>query len=262
MNAIELSEVTVRYPMYRVPSLKEWVIRGITSKRQKEFFYALRDVSFAVEAGDSIGLIGPNGAGKSTMMRVAAGIISPSSGYALVRGSVAPLIELGTGFDPELTGRENIFFNGALLGRSRARMKSSLDEIIDFSGLSESIDQPVRTYSSGMVARLAFSIATAIEADVVLLDEILSVGDASFRTRCQERIKGFYHSGATVMLVSHQMETIMELCKTAIWIDHGVIMAAGPTGEVVQKYSIWVHSGTGDAEPAPPEPLVPLVQGV
>jgi ABC-type polysaccharide/polyol phosphate transport system ATPase subunit len=193
-------------------------------------------VNLKLGAGESIGIVGSNGAGKSTLLRVAAGIIQPSIGWSLTRGRVAPIIELGSGFDGELSGRENIVFNGALLGRSRRMLVERMDEIIDFSGLEGFIDAPLRTYSTGMVARLAFSIATAIEADLILLDEVLAVGDQAFTARCQERILGFYERGSAVMLVSHDLDAIELLCRQAVWLDHGVVRGAGATHEVVEAY--------------------------
>lgn len=240
-NAIEFREVSVGYPTHKIPTLKEWVVRGVTGRRPDEFSWALRDVSFEVKCGDTLGIIGRNGAGKSTLLRVAAGIIVPTSGEASTRGSVAPLIELGTGFDGELSGIENIFFNGALLGRSKQYMTRRLDEIVDFAGLGASIDAPLRTYSTGMVARLAFAIATTIDADIVLLDEILSVGDAAFRERCDERIRGFRDSGSTILLVSHDLEAVHNLCSRAVWVAEGTLRAAGRVDEVIGAYTASLH---------------------
>ena len=240
-NAIEFREVSVGYPAHKVPTLKEWVVRTATGRRPDEFFWALRGISFEVNRGDTLGIIGRNGAGKSTLLRVAAGIIAPTRGEASTRGSVAPLIELGTGFDGELSGIENIFFNGALLGRSRQYMTRRLDEIVDFAGLGQSIDSPLRTYSTGMIARLAFAIATTIDADIVLLDEILSVGDAAFREKCDERIRGFRDGGSTILLVSHDLEAVHSLCSRAIWIADGTLRAAGRTDEVIAAYNASLH---------------------
>jgi ABC-2 type transport system ATP-binding protein len=178
MNLLEIHGVTVRYPLQRTRSLKEFMIQHARGQARREEVTVLDNVSLTLGPGDSLGLIGANGAGKSTLLRVAAGIITPTEGSSLNRGMVAPIIELGTGFDGDLSGRENIFFNGALMGRARRQMEEKLEEIIDFAGIGEFIESPLRTYSTGMVARLAFSIATAIEADLVLLDEVLSVGDA------------------------------------------------------------------------------------
>src|SRR5215213_6859903 len=200
MNVIELQGVSVRYRERRIRTLKEALIRSVTAHAKPGFFYSLRDVDLAVGQGEAVGIVGPNGAGKSTLLRVAAGIIAPSEGVAISRGSVAPVMELGTGFEAELSGRENIFFNGALLGCSRAYMRSRIDDIIAFSGLESFVDAPLRTYSTGMVARLAFAVATSIDAETVLLDEILAVGDAAFRRQCKGRIDRFVTNGATVIL--------------------------------------------------------------
>lgn len=236
MNAIELNEVTVIYERQRLPSLKEWIVSGFRARAAIHGFSALRKIDIDIPQGQTVGIVGGNGAGKSTLLRSVAGIITPAAGEVVTRGTVAPLIELGTGFDIELSGRENIFFNGALLGRSRATMQDRLDEIIAFADLGTFIDQPLRTYSTGMVARLAFSIATAIDADIVMLDEILSVGDASFREKCETRIRRFYESGATVLFVSHDLASVERLCERVIWLDGGRIRRDGKAAEVILDY--------------------------
>jgi len=252
MNAVEFRGVSVRHPVIhrRIPTFKEWLIHGGRSESVDHWFDALHDISFEVKSGETVGIIGGNGAGKSTLLRVAAGIIVPSSGEAIVRGTLAPLIELGTGFDAELSGRENIFFNGALLGRTRGQVKQQMDEIIDFAGVDDFIDAPLRTYSTGMVARLAFAIATTIDPDVLLLDEILSVGDGAFRHKCAERILSFRERGTTIMLVSHDLENIEQFCANTAWIDRGRLRQHGPTAEVVEAYSRDVSS---EAQPVPAE---------
>jgi len=236
MNVIDLQGVSVRYRERRIRSLKEAVIRRAKGHRPSPFFYSLRDVSFVVRPGEVVGIIGANGAGKSTLLRVAAGIVTPSSGVAISRGPIAPVMELGTGFEAELSGRENIFFNGALLGFSRPYMRSRVDEIIAFSGIEQFIDAPLRTYSTGMVARLAFAIATSTDAETILLDEILAVGDASFREQCNDRIESFVRKGATVVVVSHELEPLSKLCSRAVWISHGEVAADGATDEVIARY--------------------------
>jgi ABC-type polysaccharide/polyol phosphate transport system ATPase subunit len=235
MKAIELQSVSVRHRTEKIRSLKELVVRGLR-RHEATYFWSLRDVTLSVESGESVGIIGANGAGKSTLLRAAAGIISPSAGVAISRGSIVPLMELGTGFEAELSGRENIQFNGALLGRTRAQMRSQMDAIIAFSGLEPFIDAPLRTYSTGMVARLAFSIATAVDAETILLDEILAVGDAAFRQRCDERIRSFVREGRTVVVVSHELETLTKLCRRTVWLAHGEIAADGPSEQVVRDY--------------------------
>lgn len=235
MNRVELRDVSVRYPSQRIPTLKEWVVRSRAARPAA--VDALRDVTLSVEAGEAFGVIGSNGAGKSTLLRVIAGIIPPSRGEVVTRGALAPIIELGTGFDGELSGRENVFFNGSLLGRSRAFMKRCEAEIIEFSGLAPHIDAPLRTYSTGMVARLAFAIATTIDAEIVLLDEVLSVGDAAFREKCSERIRGFHSNGATIVFVSHDLKSVGDLCSRTAWVENGEIRAIGPTEDVIATYT-------------------------
>ncbi len=234
MNRVELRDVSVRYPSQRIPTLKEWVVRSRAARPAA--VDALRGVTLSVEAGEAFGIIGSNGAGKSTLLRVIAGIIPPSRGEVVTRGALAPIIELGTGFDGELSGRENVFFNGSLLGRSRAFMKRCEAEIIEFSGLTPHIDAPLRTYSTGMVARLAFAIATTIDAEIVLLDEVLAVGDAAFREKCSERISGFHSNGATIVFVSHDLSSVRDLCSRAAWVEKGEVRAIGATEEVIAAY--------------------------
>jgi len=236
MNVIELQGVSVRYREQRIRSFKEAVIRRVTRHVRPGFFYSLRDVSLTIHHGEVVGIIGPNGAGKSTLLRVAAGIINPSAGVVITRGAVAPVMELGTGFEGELSGRENIFFNGALLGFSRTYMRSRVDDIIAFSGIEPFIDAPLRTYSTGMIARLAFAVATAIEAETILLDEILAVGDATFRRQCYARIERFVSGGATVVVVSHDLEPLEGLCSRALWISAGTVVADGSAPDVIARY--------------------------
>jgi ABC-type polysaccharide/polyol phosphate transport system ATPase subunit len=235
MNAITCRSVSVAYPPQRAPTLKEWALRRKRPAATQPF-QALQDVSLDVRQGEALGIIGGNGAGKSTLLRVIAGIVPLTAGDVEVRGTVAPIIELGTGFDGELSGRENIFFNGSLLGRSRAFVRAREAEIIEFAGVSDFIDAPLRTYSTGMLARLAFAIATTVEADIVLLDEVLAVGDSDFRSKCETRIRGYHSAGATIVLVSHDMDAVRDLCSNAIWVDHGSIAAAGRTADVVDAY--------------------------
>jgi ABC-type polysaccharide/polyol phosphate transport system ATPase subunit len=241
MNVVELRGVSVCYRERRVRSLKEAAIGAVMGHEKAPTFYSLRDVSTTIRHGEAVGIIGSNGAGKSTLLRVAAGIIRPSEGIATRRGTLAPVLELGTGFESELSGRENIVFNGALLGLSRSFMRSRQDEIIAFSGLDDVIDLPLRTYSTGMIARLAFAVATAIDAETILLDEILAVGDATFQTLCASRIARYTDSGAAIVLVSHDLITIEAMCSRAIWLSHGQIVADGPSAEVVARY----RTGTG-----------------
>jgi len=228
-----------------ITSFKEWAIRRITQKISYRRMRALDDISFSLPPGRAIGLIGHNGAGKSTLLRVAAGILQPSEGVAVMRGLMAPVIELGTGFEFELSGRENIFFNGALLGRSWEDMNARVDEIIEFAELADFIDNPIRTYSTGMVARLAFSIATTVDAQILLLDEVLSVGDQRFRAKCDARMSRFRDEGVTIMLVSHDLDAIARVCDEVLWLDHGKIKAQGEARSVVREYAAWVARQDG-----------------
>jgi len=241
MSSVTCKNISVSYPPRKAPTLKEWALRRRHASPAKPF-QALTDVSLSVAEGEAFGIIGGNGAGKSTLLRVIAGIVPPTGGEVIARGTVAPIIELGTGFDSELSGRENILFNGSLLGRSRAFMRHCEDEIIDFAGLPDFIDAPLRTYSTGMVARLAFAIATTVEADIVLLDEVLAVGDAAFRVKCEERIRRFHQTGATILLVSHELKNVQELCERAAWIDHGRVVHYGNAKEVVELYERGLHA--------------------
>lgn len=236
MSAIELHEIGVRFPRQRNRNLREWAALLASGGPRSDEHDALSGISLNVARGEALGIIGGNGSGKSTLLRVIAGILTPSFGYAVTRGAIAPIIELGTGFDMDLTGRENIFFNAALLGRSRGQVRTTIDEIVEFASLGEFIDQPLRTFSTGMRARLAFSIATRVEAEIILLDEILAAGDESFRERSGERIVSFYGRGATVVLVSHDMATVERLCHRVVWLRNGVIAASGEAGTVVQRY--------------------------
>jgi len=237
--AVEFQGVSLQYRLLSergIVSIKEWVIRRLTSKMTYQKLVALSQVSVSVEKGRALGIIGHNGAGKSTLLRVAAGILVPTEGVATTRGRLAPVIELGLGFESELTGRENIFFNGALLGRSGAEMATRVDEIVEFAELADFIDQPIRTYSSGMVARLAFAVATTVDAQVLLLDEVLSVGDESFRRKCNERLESFRQTGVTILLVSHDLGTVHSICDEALWLEHGLIRGYGPASEIVALY--------------------------
>lgn len=236
MNVIELQGVSVRYREKKILSFKEAVVRGFSAYRRAKFFDSLHDVSLAIRHGESVGVVGPNGAGKSTLLRVAAGIIPPSVGVAISRGTLAPVLELGTGFEMELSGRENIFFNGALLGFPRSYIRKRMDDIIDFSGIEPFIDAPLRTFSTGMIARLAFAIATSVDAETILLDETFAVGDAAFRRQCNARIERFV-GNATVIVVSHDLDAIENLCARTIWLSKGVVVADGPTADVLARYT-------------------------
>ena len=243
---VEFHDVSLRYRIMAekgITSLKEMAIRWMVSRIRYQELVALSEVTFSVSSGHALGIIGHNGAGKSTLLRVAAGILRPTAGTAIVRGRQAPVIELGLGFEAELSGRENIFFNGALLGRSPLEMAERLDEIVAFADLAEFIDQPIRTYSTGMVARLAFAVATTVNAQILLLDEVLSVGDASFRMKCQRRLQEFRETDVTILLVSHDLDAVSEMCDLALWLERGQMRSFGPAADVVAEYKASVGGG-------------------
>jgi lipopolysaccharide transport system ATP-binding protein len=220
-----------------LPSLATSFLRraGRTELGQREF-WALEDVTFGVEKGEALGIIGPNGAGKSTVLKILVGIMNPTSGTKTVRGSLSALIEVGAGFHPDLTGRENIFLNGAILGMSRQQIRTRLDDIVEFSGLAKFIDTPVKRYSSGMYARLGFSIACHVQPDILVVDEVLSVGDWSFQNKSMAKMKSVVQSGATVIFVSHNLKAVVELCDRVIYLEEGHVQAMGRPSEVVDRY--------------------------
>jgi len=202
----------------------------------REKFYALRDVSFAVDHGDSLAVIGGNGAGKSTMLNIATGLCCPSEGEVTIDGRIAALLQLGSGFHPDLTGAENLVINASLLGLSRAEVRRRFDEIVEFAGIGEFIDEPLRTYSTGMTMRLAFSVAVNVNPDILIIDEVLGVGDESFFAKCLDRVLQFRRDGKTILCVSHALPTLEMLCNQAIWLDHGRLIMAGPTKRIVTAY--------------------------
>ena len=220
----------------RVDSLKEYFVRKIKGNLHFEEFWALKDVSFAVERGDAVGLIGLNGSGKSTMLKVIAGVLKPTEGSARVSGDVAPLIELGAGFDPDLTARENIFLNGALLGHPRSVMQEAYESIVEFAELREFMDVPVKNFSSGMNSRLAFSIATIGKPDILIVDEVLAVGDSKFQEKCINRIEEMMAEGTTVLFVSHSIRQVEMVCNKVVWLEHGQLKKYGETKEICDEY--------------------------
>jgi ABC-type polysaccharide/polyol phosphate transport system ATPase subunit len=235
---IKLENVAVEYriPSERIGTLKEYIIRKVQGKVKHKKFFALKNVNIEINQGEVFGVIGHNGAGKSTMLKLFARVLPPSKGRIEIHGSVSPLLELGAGFHTELSGRENIFLNGALLGFSRDEMKSKFDDIVDFSELREFIDAPIRTYSSGMWARLGFAVATASRPDILLVDEILAVGDEGFQQKCFDRINLFKNSGTTIVIVAHSMRTIQEQCSRVSWLDHGEMKYIGKPEEAINLY--------------------------
>ena len=237
-SIITVDNVSMRFRMdkNKTTSLKEWVVTHLLGKQQYEEFSALRDVSFEVKRGEIVGIIGRNGAGKSTLLKVISGIFKPTEGKVVTAGRVAPMLELGSGFDMELSGHDNIFLNGAILGFSEEFLKSKYDEIVAFSELGEFIDMPLKTYSSGMLARLAFSVATMIEPEILIVDEILSVGDAAFQEKSRSRMMSMMSGGTTVLFVSHSLQQIREMCDRVIWLEHGEIRMLGETNTVCEAY--------------------------
>ncbi len=236
--AVDLGDVSVCYrlPRERIYTFKEFAIRWIRGSVVYDDLHALSHVDLRIRRGESVGIMGRNGAGKSTLMKVIARVLRPTGGSVRVSGDVAPLLELGAGFDMELSGRENLFLNGAILGRSRKEMQRRFDAILEFSELGHFIDAPLRTYSTGMVARLGFAIATDVEPDILLIDEILSVGDIDFQRKCVDRIGSILRREATLVLVSHSPESVLQLCQRAVWLDEGKVVSDGPAREVVDAF--------------------------
>lgn len=235
---IEINDVSMRFNLEeeRTDSIKEYIVKLLKKQLRFNEFYALRDVSLNIECGDSVALIGVNGSGKSTLLKIISGVISPTKGSVLSRGTIAPLIELGAGFDNDLTARENIYLNGAILGHNRKFMDRHFAEIIDFSELGEFIDVPLKNFSSGMVARLGFAIATIVDADILVVDEVLAVGDYGFQKKCKARMQKLMGNGTTVLFVSHSIDDVRSICKKAVWIDHGHVMAYGEVNETCDRY--------------------------
>lgn len=205
-------------------------------KKKKDYFWALKDIDFRINKGDVVGIIGANGAGKSTLLKVVSGVYKPTTGTVEVNGKISPMIELGAGFDGELTARENIYLNGAILGYSKEFLEQKFDEIVEFSELKDFLDVPVKNFSSGMVAKLAFSISTIIDPEVLIVDEILSVGDIKFQEKSKNKMMSMIEGGTTVLYVSHSIDSIKELCSKVIWLDHGKIVKMGDTKEICDEY--------------------------
>ena len=239
-TVIEVSDVSMRFRMNsdKIMSLKEFVTTAMRGKLQYQEFTALDHVSFTVKRGETLGLIGRNGAGKSTMLKIISGILKPTEGNVVCRGNVVPMLELGSGFDFDLTGRENIFLNGAILGYSEDFLNAKYDEIVEFSELGNFIETPIRNYSSGMLARLAFSVATMVQPEVLIVDEILAVGDAAFQEKSKRRMLELMGGGTTVLFVSHSIQQIREMCNKVLWLEHGVVVQSGETKSVCDSYEV------------------------
>ena len=235
---IRSNDISMRYLMTydRIQSIKEYIVQMLRGKIKYEEFWALKNVSFEVERGEVVGIIGHNGAGKSTLLKVISGILKPTGGSLEVHGNVVPMLELGSGFDHDLTGRENIFLNGSILGYSEKYLKEKYEQIVEFSELGKFIDVPIRNYSSGMLMRLAFSIATVVQPEILIVDEILAVGDAAFQEKSKARMLELMSGGTTVLFVSHSLEQIREMCDRVIWLEHGQIKAIGATKEICDAY--------------------------
>jgi ABC-type polysaccharide/polyol phosphate transport system ATPase subunit len=248
--ALSLDGVSLCYRLakQRIPSLKEYAIHLVRGSLSYEELWALRDVSLTVHRGETLGIVGRNGAGKSTLLKVIAQVLKPTRGTVAVHGRIAPILELGTGFDHELTGIENVYLNALLLGHTRREIDQQLPAIVEFSGLGDFVRTPIRNYSTGMLARLGFSVATAWIPDILILDEILAVGDASFTERCEAKIAEFHAAGTTVLLVSHGTKSILDNCTRAVWLDAGRLREDGDTPAVLDAYA---HAGTDpDERPA------------
>lgn len=240
---IKVNNVSMRFNLgiEKNFSLKQFFIDMFSpkkrkDKKQKSEFWALNDVSFEVAQGEVMGFIGTNGAGKSTLLKVIAGVMKPTKGNVEIGGNICPMIELGAGFDMDLTARENIFLNGAVLGYQKSFIEQKFDEIVEFSELKDFLDVPVRNFSSGMVARLAFSIATIVDPEILIVDEILSVGDIAFQKKSEDKMRSMIGGGTTVLFVSHSVEQIKNLCTRVVWLDHGKVKEIGPAKEICDKY--------------------------
>lgn len=238
MNVVEVNNVTMKFRMAndKVMSLKEYIVALLEHRLQYKEFTALNDVSFQVKKGEVLGIIGKNGAGKSTLLKIIAGVLKPTSGDVKLKGNVVPMLELGSGFDQELSGKENIFLNGSILGYDKKFLESKYDEIVEFSELKEFINMPIRNYSSGMLMRLAFSIATVVEPEILIVDEILAVGDEGFQNKSRARMMELMSGGTTVLFVSHSIKQIEEMCDRVLWLDEHKVREIGKTDLVCKHY--------------------------
>ena len=238
-TAIEVDNVSMKFNLSRekVDSLKDYIFKTIKREIQYNEFWALKNVSFSVEKGDRVGILGLNGAGKSTLLKVISGVFKPTEGHVDKHGKMVPLLELGAGFDPQYTGKENIYLYGAMLGYTKKFIDSKYDEIVEFSELQKFMDVPVKNYSSGMKSRLGFSIATVVEPKILILDEVLSVGDAKFRKKSEKKIMSMFDSGVTVLFVSHSLEQVQRLCNKAMILEKGKLIADGDIDPISEQYS-------------------------
>lgn len=245
-NLIIIENVSVEYKLLndQVHSLKEYIIKKLKNQIQLHRFMALNEIDIKIKKGEIIGIIGKNGAGKSTLLKVVSRIIKPSHGNVQIYGNVIPLLELGAGFDYELTGEENVYLYGALLGFSESFLKEKYNEIVEFSELGEFMNNPIRNYSSGMIVRLAFSIATIVKPDILIVDEILAVGDESFQKKSKAKMIELMSSGVTVLFVSHSLQLIEEICSKVLWLDHGKTIAFGNIDYVIDKYKTFLSNGS------------------
>jgi ABC-type polysaccharide/polyol phosphate transport system ATPase subunit len=241
---IKVENVGLEYNLSKekVDNIKEFVIKFLKRELKFKKFWAVRNVSFEVKKGKKLGIIGLNGAGKSTLLKLISGVIKPTEGTVKIKGTIVPLLELGSGFDGEYTGRENIYLKGALLGYSKSYLDEKFEEILEFSELGEFIDIPLKNYSSGMSARLAFSIATVVDPQIMILDEVLSVGDAKFRSKSLDRMRSMLNEDVTVLFVSHSIGQVKEICDDVIWLEHGQVVTQGPADEICDKYINWIKS--------------------
>ena len=235
---VKVNHVSMRFSLAseKIDSFKDYFIKTLKRQISYDEFWALKDISFSINRGDSLGLIGLNGSGKSTMLKVIAGVLKPTRGSVEVGGTIAPLIELGAGFDMDLTASENIFLNGALLGYSRKEMEREYDNIVEFSELHDFMNVPVKNFSSGMVSRLAFAIATIGQPDILICDEVLSVGDFRFQEKCQKRIRGMLDNGTTLLFVSHSIDQVEELCNKIVWLEKGTCKMFGEAKQIAEVY--------------------------
>ncbi|MGF7002037.1 ABC-2 type transport system ATP-binding protein [Lachnospiraceae bacterium PFB1-21] len=238
-TVVRVDDVSIQFRLYKenVDSLKEYLIKKFKQKLTYDEFWALRNINFEIKRGESVALIGKNGSGKSTLLKIIAGVLKPTKGVVQTYGTIAPMIELGAGFDMDLTARENVYLNGSILGYSKSELRKQEENILEFSELYDFFDVPIKNFSSGMIARLGFAIATIYTPDILIVDEILSVGDYNFQQKCHKRIQEMLSKGTTLLFVSHSIEQVKEICDRAILLSHGEMLADGKTEEVSEIYS-------------------------